>query len=35
MSERFPPINPSDLTAEQKEAYHYMSEIAEKYFGDT
>jgi hypothetical protein len=34
MSERFPPIKPSDLTSEQKEAYDHMSHIAEKFFGE-
>lgn len=33
-SERFPPIKPSDLSVEQKEAYDYLSQSAAKFFGD-
>ncbi|CZR58871.1 uncharacterized protein PAC_08763 [Phialocephala subalpina] len=32
--ERIPPIKPSDLTAEQKDAYDYMSQKADEFFGD-
>jgi len=32
--ERYPPIKPSDFTAEQQDAYDYISQAAEKSFGD-
>jgi hypothetical protein len=34
MSERIPPIEPADLTPEQKEAYTHISKAAEQSFGD-